>query len=331
MQEHSGFRDSTALGGWLLADLMLALVMVALAAGTRGLPPPPPKIERVEPSGGRAGDVVTIHGKGFRENDVQAVLFHGAGATFTVVSTMEIQARVPEGAQTGPLTVQSRYRAPATGTAVAPASASSGSPEGTPGASPLVPAAAPPSATVTGQFGTGAAHFVVPVTPTPTITTTPVPTRTPTATPTFTSTPVPTHTPTVTPTPTTTPTPVPKLELEPDCWSYRTAVRPVSGGGIADAQALVELFNRSVGPAGQTSGRRAGFVLTFAQGADDGDGKQTAQQVNTVLHRERPDLFADTQFKAYLQRGRPLGTVEIQVYYFASNLPKVSGIPACVD
>lgn len=309
MQEHHGFRDSTSLGGWLLADLMIALVMVALAAGTRVLPPPPtapPIISGIEPSTGRPDDAITIRGSSL--SVVEGVRFQDARATFTVVSTGEISARVPAGAESGPLRLE---------TAPRPLLGARGTPLAEGGA---------------GQFSLSRESFQVVPTDTPTPTLTPTPSATPTLTPSPTTTATLTPTPTITPTPTHTSTPVPKLELAPECWSYKTTVRTgVTTIANDDVQKIVALFDRSVGEAGQTNGRRAGFVLTFAQGQDDGDGKRTAALVNDALKRGRPDLFSDTQFKNYLQRGQPLGTVEIQVYYFTSNLPQPTGFPNCVD
>jgi hypothetical protein len=55
------------------------------------------------PTYGRAGAEVQILGQGF--TDTSQVYFNGTPATFTYVSPTFIEARVPEGATTGPITV----------------------------------------------------------------------------------------------------------------------------------------------------------------------------------------------------------------------------------
>src|SRR5947209_2509162 len=66
-------------------------------------PPPPPTITSFTPTSGPAGTSVTINGTNF--TGATAVTFNGVAATFTVNSGTAIQATVPTGATTGPLSV----------------------------------------------------------------------------------------------------------------------------------------------------------------------------------------------------------------------------------
>jgi hypothetical protein len=63
----------------------------------------PPTIASFTPTSGLAGSSVSISGTGF--TGTTAVRFNGTAATFTIVSDATIQATVPAGATTGPLSV----------------------------------------------------------------------------------------------------------------------------------------------------------------------------------------------------------------------------------
>src|SRR5439155_8918541 len=63
----------------------------------------PPSITSFTPTTGLMGASVTISGTNF--SGVTAVQFNGISATFTVNSATAIQATVPAGATTGPITV----------------------------------------------------------------------------------------------------------------------------------------------------------------------------------------------------------------------------------
>ncbi|TXK51323.1 choice-of-anchor D domain-containing protein [Pontibacter qinzhouensis] len=63
-----------------------------------------PTITVVDPNEGYIGDIVTITGTNFV--DVQGVQFNGVEAVYILDSETQIQAQVPEGATTGPVTVQ---------------------------------------------------------------------------------------------------------------------------------------------------------------------------------------------------------------------------------
>src|SRR4029450_5497777 len=85
---------------------------VATAGGTAtsstsftvtGAPPPAPTISSFSPTSGAAGTSVTISGTNF--SGATAVGFNGASAAFTVSSSTQITATLPNGATTGPLTV----------------------------------------------------------------------------------------------------------------------------------------------------------------------------------------------------------------------------------
>ncbi|TMI97768.1 MAG: hypothetical protein E6H01_12990, partial [Bacillati bacterium ANGP1] len=64
---------------------------------------PPPTITSFAPTSGPAGTSVTINGTSF--TGATAVAFNGVSASFTVTSDTAIQATVPAGATTGPLSV----------------------------------------------------------------------------------------------------------------------------------------------------------------------------------------------------------------------------------
>jgi hypothetical protein len=76
-----------------------ASVMVTVA----NAPANPPTITSFTPTSGAVGTIVTISGTNFTE--ATAVTFNGVSASFTVSSATEIQATVPTGATTGPLSV----------------------------------------------------------------------------------------------------------------------------------------------------------------------------------------------------------------------------------
>src|SRR5206468_1872 len=64
---------------------------------------PPPAITSFTPMSGRVGTSVTINGTGF--TGATAVTFNGSTASFTLASDTTIQATVPVGATTGPISV----------------------------------------------------------------------------------------------------------------------------------------------------------------------------------------------------------------------------------
>jgi hypothetical protein len=66
-------------------------------------PPPSPTITSFTPASGPVGTSVTISGTNF--TGASAVAFNGSAASFTVTSATAIQATVPAGATTGPLSV----------------------------------------------------------------------------------------------------------------------------------------------------------------------------------------------------------------------------------
>ena len=68
-------------------------------------PPAAPVVTQVQPPGGRVGDLVVIHGVSFL--GVTGVTFNGVTASFTIMSSTEIEATVPVGATTGPVAVTS--------------------------------------------------------------------------------------------------------------------------------------------------------------------------------------------------------------------------------
>ena len=68
--------------------------------------PPPPIITGLSPDSGRFGTVVTITGANFMSNPtLNSVRFNGVSAKVVVATPTEIQAVVPMGATTGPVTV----------------------------------------------------------------------------------------------------------------------------------------------------------------------------------------------------------------------------------
>jgi uncharacterized repeat protein (TIGR03803 family) len=68
-----------------------------------GLAAPKPAIVSFNPSRGKAGTKITIHGSHFV--GATAVTFNGVSATFQVLNTGNILATVPQGAATGPIAV----------------------------------------------------------------------------------------------------------------------------------------------------------------------------------------------------------------------------------
>jgi hypothetical protein len=158
-----------------------------------------------------------------------------------------------------------------------------------------------------------------------TVTVPTVPTSTPT--PTMTSTP----TPTATPVPTATPTPEPARIVEETCWSYlfelgpnitRLDSEPVHSQVLQQLQAH---FDEAL-----NGGRKAGFVLTFAQGPDDGSSTRAAQRINDMLLEADAAVFQSAAKKAYLARGRAQGRVEVQVYYLSGG-GAITNAERCAD
>jgi uncharacterized repeat protein (TIGR03803 family) len=68
-----------------------------------GFPAPKPALASFNPSGGKVGTQVMIHGTHFV--GTTAVSFNGVSATFDVLNTGNILATVPQGATTGPIRV----------------------------------------------------------------------------------------------------------------------------------------------------------------------------------------------------------------------------------
>ena len=65
--------------------------------------PAPPTVSGFMPTSGQVGTNVTISGTGF--TGVAAVAFNGKPATYSIISTTQINATVPSGATTGPISV----------------------------------------------------------------------------------------------------------------------------------------------------------------------------------------------------------------------------------
>lgn len=103
MQPSHTFRDTVSLGGWLFADLLLAIAVLFFAANTRGDPSPLPRITGFDPVRGKVGTQVVISGENF--NHVERVKFSTSDSTFTSTSPTTIVAVVPSDAQTGPISV----------------------------------------------------------------------------------------------------------------------------------------------------------------------------------------------------------------------------------
>src|SRR5207245_2788420 len=89
---------------------------------TAGAAPPltPPTITGFSPTSGPVGTSVTISGT--KLTGATSVTFNGMSATFTVTSDTAIQATVPAGATTGPLSVRTRGGGAATAGAAPPLS-----------------------------------------------------------------------------------------------------------------------------------------------------------------------------------------------------------------
>jgi hypothetical protein len=99
----------------------------------------PPTITGFAPGGGRPGAGVGIEGSGF--TGATAVTFNGVSASFTVTTSIHIEATVPAGATTGPISV-----ATPAGTATSTSVFTVGDP---PTITSFAPASAPMGATVT--------------------------------------------------------------------------------------------------------------------------------------------------------------------------------------
>jgi hypothetical protein len=84
------------------------LITVTTPAGTAASSSPfsvAPTVNAFAPASGRAGAIVTISGLNF--TGTTAVRFNGSAASFTVTSSTSIQATVPAGATSGPISVTS--------------------------------------------------------------------------------------------------------------------------------------------------------------------------------------------------------------------------------
>ncbi len=163
----------------------------------------PPAITGFLPASGPAGTSVSISGYNF--SHASAVRFNGSSASFSVISATSIDATVPAGATTGPISV-TNPGGTATSLTNFTVSTSSLTPTSTHTASPTATQTFTPTSTSTPTFT---------FTPTSTFTFTPTSTNTatssPTNTPTFTFTP--TSTSTFTPTHSATPTFTPSFTL----------------------------------------------------------------------------------------------------------------------
>lgn len=146
-----------SVGGWLFADLFLAVTVLFIVATARAEPPPVPRISGFTPVSGPVGTRITISGEHFV--NVQRVTIADVSAPFSVTSSNEVVATVPPEARTGLIDVTTPL---GTATSAAPFTL-------------IVPSPTPA--------------------PTLTPTLTPTPTRTPTLTPFPTETPIPTPTP----------------------------------------------------------------------------------------------------------------------------------------
>ncbi len=92
--------------GLVLAMLISASLAVGCASGASTAPrgAGAVSLNAFSPTGGGAGQTVTITGQGFAR--VRSVQFHGVSAHFSVQSGNEITATVPFGASSGPLAVR---------------------------------------------------------------------------------------------------------------------------------------------------------------------------------------------------------------------------------
>jgi hypothetical protein len=99
---NAGFDEVTGIGVPNVANLLLALVSQAL---------PAPTISSFTPPSGVVNASITITGTNF--SSISAVNFNGTSASFSVVSSTQINALVPPGATNGPISVTNP-----TGTAV---------------------------------------------------------------------------------------------------------------------------------------------------------------------------------------------------------------------
>jgi len=80
-----------------------AFTFIAWEGGDTNGPAAPPTIASFAPISGSAGTIVTISGANF--TGATAVTFNGLGVSFAVISDTAIQATVPAGATTGPMSV----------------------------------------------------------------------------------------------------------------------------------------------------------------------------------------------------------------------------------
>lgn len=64
--------------------------------------------------------------------------------------------------------------------------------------------------------------------------------------------------------------------------------------------------------------RKAGIVLTFGCGPNDGQDTMISEHVNTALQKlsSQHFIFDKTVFRSFINRGCPLGQVDLEIYYF---------------
>lgn len=116
-----------------------------------------------------------------------------------------------------------------------------------------------------------------------------------------------------TPTPTPSPSFVPTRQaLERDWITVELSVS--ASDAKAEAPSAIEALQHAIRKEPRLVGRKAGIVLTF--GAQNDGGEAFAHDVNKLLRRVNPNLFADVATRDFQLIGAGGGALILQIYLF---------------
>lgn len=122
---------------------------------------------------------------------------------------------------------------------------------------------------------------------------------------------------TASPSPTPTPTPT-RLGLERHWVAVKLTVSP--DAAAARRPAAVKAIRRALEKHSELDGRRAGMVITFgAKNGDAAQGEEFAADINALLPRSAPALFADATTRDFHSLSKETGWVELDIYLLTTS------------